>query len=284
MEKREERIDNLFNDETGNSVMLPMDHGIMLGVQQGLEDPIEALKRFVKLGPDALLVNFGVLKQAREYLSGLDDPPATILAADFNQMWPSWKTPIDADEIIGHCNILDLGIAEEYGADAVKVLLPLGLSPDLYLDYVKHVSEVVNEGEKHDMPVMIEPTTMGDYIDEERKNDPEIIADGCRIGLELGADVLKAPYPGPGGYEGFREICDNANVPVVMLGGPKRDGLRGVLESARQGVDAGARGTIFGRNVWQRPVEEMKRVVASLQEIVHEGASVDAVMEEYDLE
>jgi len=283
MNTRQKRINNLFDNETGRAVMIPMDHGIMYGVQQGLEDPVEALEQFTKLKPEALLVNFGVLKLTRDYLTSLDDAPGIIMGVDFNLTWEDWKTSIDADEVLGHCKVTRIKHAAEYGVDAVKVLFPLGLEPDLQLDYIDHTSDIIAEAEDYDMPVIVEPLTVGKYISEERKNDPEIIADGCRLALELGADIIKAPYPGSEHQEAFAEICENANVPVIMLGGPKRDGVKGILQTAREGIDAGARGTIFGRNVWQRPVDEMKKVVKSLQDIVHKNASVKEVVEKYGL-
>jgi len=276
-------MNNLFNSETGNTVMIPMDHGLMLGVQPGLEDPVQSLKNFASLQPDAILMNFGILKLTRDYLSELDDRPGIILEVDFNETWEDWKKPIDREGIIGHCKITDMENAAKYGADAVKVLFPLGLDPETQLDHMRHTAEIVNEAERYEMPVMLEPVTMGSYISEERKNDPAIIADGSRIALELGADILKAPYLGEEHHEEFRALCQNSHVPVVMLGGPKRGGVKGILETAERGVEAGARGPIFGRNVWQRPEEEMRKVVKSLQDIVHEGAETEEVMKKYAL-
>ena len=93
--------------------------------------------------------------------------------------------------------------------------------------------------------------------------------------FELGADILKVPYPGdkPEDKDRFAEICANSHVPVVMLGGSKKDSTLEILKVAQNGVEAGAKGTIFGRNVWQRPQEEMTRVVQALQDIVHRGVS-----------
>ena len=39
-------------------------------------------------------------------------------------------------------------------------------------------------------------------------------------------------------------------------------------EKARQAMEAGATGLIFGRNVWQREHDESLRFVTSLQEIL----------------
>lgn len=283
MSEKQKRINNLFHSETGNAVMIPMDHGIMMGVQKGLEDPIKSVKRFVDLNPDALLMNFGVLKQTKEYFEELGTSPGIILGIDFNQTWQDWKTSIDADKIVGHCQITKVKNALNYGADAVKVYFPLGLKPSLQLDYVRDTAEVINQAEQHGIPVIVEPVTIGKYISEDRKNDPEVIADGCRLALELGADIIKAPYPGSEHKEEFKKICENSHIPFIILGGPKEDGVKGVLETAREGIDAGARGTIFGRNVWQRPIEDMKNVVRSLQDIVHRGASVEKVVEKYNL-
>jgi DhnA family fructose-bisphosphate aldolase class Ia len=127
--------------------------------------------------------------------------------------------------------------------------------------------------------------TDGRYIPEDKKRDARIIADGCRIAVELGADILKPPYPGnePGAKEIFASICERSHVPVVMLGGAKTGDLRSVFETAQSGVEAGARGTIFGRNIWQRPVEQMERVVRGLQDVVHHGMSAEAAMRKHGL-
>jgi class I fructose-bisphosphate aldolase len=41
-----------------------------------------------------------------------------------------------------------------------------------------------------------------------------------------------------------------------------------MLEKARQSMEAGATGLIFGRNVWQRPHDESLRLVERLREIL----------------
>lgn len=264
--------------------MVPMDHGLVLGSIRGIEDPIYAFKKFVELGVDALLVNFGILKHTYDYLTNLDNPPGIIMGIDFIELWNSWKSPIEAEGIVDYCITATVEQAVKYNADAVKVYYALGLDPELQLKVIKNIMEVVSECEQYDMPIMIEPTTEGEYIPADKKGDPQIIADGCRFALEMGADLIKAPYPDTEDKEVFAEICANSHVPIVLLGGPKKEGIRGILETAREGVDAGARGTIFGRNIWQRPEEEMERVIRALQEIVHQGLEVEEVLSKYHLE
>jgi len=283
MKTKDLRERKLFNSETGRAVMIPMDHGLHLGVQKGIEDPVEAFKRFVDLGADTILVNLGVLKVISDIVAELDNPPGIMVGMEFHDQWLDWKEPLEgAGERPYETTLVSrVEQAVKYNADAVKVLFPLGMAPELQKTYISNISQIIMEADKLEMPVVVEPVTGGSYIAEENKADPEIIADGCRISLELGADIIKAPYPGVEYQEAFSDICDNTPVPIIMLGGPKKGGIRGVFETARKGVDAGSEGTIFGRNVWQRPVSEMKKVVRSLQDIVHDGAQVDEVIKKY---
>ncbi len=286
MKTKEQRLRNIFDEETGRAVMIPMDHGIN-GVMEGLEDPLEALEQFVQLGVEAVLMNFGIIKLAQPYLRNArktrnaQKTPGIIMGADFNLRWPSWKSPIEGDVILGHCFQVRVEQAVKYDVDALKVYFALGLEPSLQLTVVRNISELVTECDRYDMPLMIEPVTEGQYIAEGNKTDPAIIADGCRIAVELGADLLKPPYLGD--REAFAALCKNSHVPVVMLGGTKKNDIQSIFRVAREGIDAGARGTIFGRNVWQRPVEEMRRVIKGLQEIVHEAAGVEETLASYDL-
>jgi len=67
----------------------------------------------------------------------------------------------------------------------------MSLSSELELGHAKSISALVKECDKYDMPIMIEPRVMGNRIPKEQERDSEMIADGCRIALELGADIKK---------------------------------------------------------------------------------------------
>jgi len=83
MKNKMQKIRKMFNTKTKKSVMIPMDHGI-LGIPQGLEDPVKSFKNFVRLGADAILLNVGILKLVKEYLNSVEKVPGIILAIDYN--------------------------------------------------------------------------------------------------------------------------------------------------------------------------------------------------------
>ena len=80
---------------------------------------------------------------------------------------------------------------------------------------------------------------------------PSIVAYGARIGLELGADIVKVKYTGS--PESFRWVVQSAfPTKVVMSGGPMTNTDEEFLSMARDVLEAGAVGVAVGRNIWQR--------------------------------
>jgi DhnA family fructose-bisphosphate aldolase class Ia len=100
--------------------------------------------------------------------------------------------------------------------------------------------------------------------------DDRLVQLAARKAAELGADVVKTAYPAT--KEGFAAAVSTTFIPVVILGGQPADD-RGVLQMARDSVDAGGSGVAFGRNVWSR--KDPGAMVRALRAIVHDGKTVD---------
>ena len=80
---------------------------------------------------------------------------------------------------------------------------------------------------------------------------PSIVAYGARVGLELGADIVKVKYTGS--KEGFRWVVESAfPTKVVMSGGPITKTDEEFLARVKDVLTAGAAGIAVGRNIWQR--------------------------------
>ena len=104
----------------------------------------------------------------------------------------------------------------------------------------------------------------------------------ARTASELGADVVKVNFPHPEKRTGVKPPYDgefsnqiamdavvrSANRTLVLVSGGEKAGDDTMLEKARQSMEAGATGLIFGRNVWQREHDESLRFVARLRDIL----------------
>ena len=79
---------------------------------------------------------------------------------------------------------------------------------------------------------------------------PSIVAYAARVGLELGADIVKIKYTGS--PESFRWVVQSAfPTKVIMSGGPKTKTDEEFLSRVKDVLTAGAVGIAVGRNVWQ---------------------------------
>ena len=60
----------------------------------------------------------------------------------------------------------------------------------------------------------------------------------------------------------------SANRSLLLVSGGEQAGDEAMLDKARQSMEAGATGLIFGRNVFQRGHHESLRLIAQLKEIL----------------
>ncbi len=92
-----------------------------------------------------------------------------------------------------------------------------------------------------------EQAQTGTAIDE----TSAVVAYGARIGLELGADMVKVKYTGS--PESFRWVVQTAHpTRVVLSGGPITKTDEEFLDRVKDIMSVGAAGVAVGRNVWQR--------------------------------
>jgi len=98
-----------------------------------------------------------------------------------------------------------------------------------------------------------------------------------RVMAELGADLIKCFFTG----ERFHEVVENTPIPVFTIGAEKLDTDLAVLKKARDSVKQGARGIIFGRNIFmaKNPAELIK----ALNEVINGGEDPEATLKKHGL-
>ena len=146
------------------------------------------------------------------------------------------------------------------GAVAVGYTVYVG-SPREHL-MIREFGEVVREARKYRLATIGWMYPRGHLIKEET---PEITAYAARIGMELGADMVKVKYTGDRSTLSW-VVKSAGRTKVVVSGGVKKDKSK-FLDEVQSVMHAGAAGIAVGRNVWQS--EDPMGVTAELKNIVY---------------
>ncbi|WP_379619387.1 class I fructose-bisphosphate aldolase [Pseudonocardia sp. GCM10023141] len=177
-----------------------------------------------------------------------------------------------------HASVAD---AVRLGADAVGYTLYVG-SPAQAADFDQY-RQVRSDAHLLGMPLIVWAYPRGAAIIAKGGTDSFYAVDyAARVASELGADIVKVNFPHPEKRSGVPAAYDaeytsqeaidavvrSANRTLLLVSGGGWADDAAMLEKARESMEAGATGLIFGRNVWQREHAESLRFVAQLQDIL----------------
>ncbi len=256
---KEIRIERILDRNTGKVVMVPMDHGITLGPIKGLENMKCTIDEVVNGGANAIVLHKGIVRAGHRgvgkdvgliiHLSG-----STAMSPD-----PNAKVPV--------CTVEE---AISLGADGVSVHINLGAETDA--EMLTHLGEVSRKCHQWGMPLIAMMYTRGEKISNEF--EVKFIKHAARVGIELGADIVKVNYTGSS--ETFAEVVKGCSVPVVIAGGEKVESDKDLFKMVEGALAAGAAGVSIGRNTFQHKYP--MRIVKAIAEMVHKNVSVqDAI-------
>lgn len=173
--------------------------------------------------------------------------------------------------------------AVRLGADAAGYTLYLG-SARQDEDFAQF-SGVRRDCLRYGMPLILWGYPRGEWMEKKGGRDSLYAVDyAARVAMELGADVVKLNYPRhsekdkdqPKPYaemqwdfaEGARRVVASAQNTLVIFSGGSKVSDEDLLEKVRVGMEAGGTGLIFGRNMWQRPMEEALAITRRVKEIL----------------
>ena len=239
-------------------IILPLDHGEFQGPRKGLIDFRTTLLN-IPGGYDALLCSPGQFEKNWDIFAARKSVTSIMRInwnSDYCFQWGYTQGH--------HATVISPAQAASLGVDVVLASLGVGTG-DAKVDCanVELFAKLVAEARAVGLPIggEIYPGLTGQLGPDEFH---ELIANSCRIAAELGADFIKTFYTG----EKFTDIVQSTPVPLIVLGAEKVEEPK-ALELAENAVKAGARGVVFGRNVFEsaHPVD----FLAALGEIVHKG-------------
>lgn len=265
------RLHRILNPRTQRGIVVAFDHGLFLGPIPGLEDVGAVMSAVAEGDPDALQVTPGTAQAARQVFWGRG-APALVLRVDASTTWRSVAIPRAPYRV----PVATAEDAIRLGADAIVTFLFTGYADDLQEGAnLAAIGALASDCRRWGMPLVVEPLAIA--LGKHLVNDPEVVELMVRIAAEAGADLLKVDYTGSPDTFG-RVIRAASGVPVLVRGGPKMDTAEQALAMTADAIAAGARGVVFGRNVWQH--HPPAGMVRALRRVIHEGGSVAAAMHE----
>ncbi|TRC96431.1 aldolase [Mesorhizobium sp. WSM4303] len=271
------RMNRMFTN--GNCLDVALDHGVCNepGFLVGLEDMPRVINTLIAAGPDALQLAYG---QADLLQSRPDkDKPALVMRIDMGNPYNAQRHRVMWSMLQNHEEPI-IGALEMDAACVVVNLFMLPDEPELFRQCVENISKVRAACHRYGMPLMIEPLVMlpndvrgGYQVD----GDAEKIVTLVRLAAEMGADIIKAdPTDRP---EDFHRVVEAARVPVLVRGGGKDD-LKTVLVKSSALLRQGAKGLVYGRNIYQHA--NPKAVVSALMAMIHNAAGGEEAWDIYN--
>jgi len=267
----------------GTGMFLPIDQGLEHGPVDFFSNPDAANPQYqleiARRGDfSAIVFQPGIAKKHMRDYAG--EVPLIV------KINGKTNIPPDADAFSPLTGTVEEAVA--MGADAIGYTLYVG-SPAQAEDFMQFVS-VKTETDRLGMPLIVWAYPRGEAIEKKGGRDSLYAVDyAARVASELGADVVKLNLPVfkkermadlPKPYnelmlspkDAMAKVCASAGrTPVLISGGGKLSDDE-LLQKARECMEAGCSGLIFGRNTWQRKMHDALDISARLFELLRQHA------------
>jgi predicted phospho-2-dehydro-3-deoxyheptonate aldolase len=228
------RIERIFNRNTGNVVIVPMDHGVTVGPISGIKSVKSIADAVASGGADAAIVHKGAaIFGHRGY--GKDLGLIIHLSASTN------LGPDPNNKVL----VATVEEALRLGADGVSIHVNIGAEDESHM--LSTFGEISRKCQEWGMPLLAMMYPRGKKISDEYS--PESVAHAARVGAELGADIVKTSYTGD--QNTFAKVIDGCPIPVVIAGGPRAESEMDLLIMVEGAISSGAKGVAIGRNIFQ---------------------------------
>jgi class I fructose-bisphosphate aldolase len=270
------RILYQYGLRNGTALFLPYDQGLEHGPRDFFANPESAdpgniVRLAVNGGFNGVAVQIGLAEKFFWEFAG--EIPLILKL--------NGKTDIPSDAAALSPLHADVDDAVRLGADAVGYTLYVG-TPAADVDFAQY-HRVRAAAQRLGMPLIVWAYPRGEAIAAKGGKDSfYAVHYAARVASELGADVVKVNFPHPEKVSGVPEpyqaefssqeaidaVVRAANRTNLLVSGGEKAGDEAMLEKARESMEAGATGLIFGRNIWQRDYEASRRFIDALHAIL----------------
>ncbi len=241
----------------GRTFIGALDVLIPRGPLPGLRDPAASARLFVDAGADALLMHEGLVDVCLPAFAGRAGLIIKLTTA-------SWQS----EDSTRRVQVTSVRRAVSLGASAVAANCFIGVPHDGEL--LAQLGRIADACVEYGIPLipLINPHPKDQF-------DAERVAYVCRVGAELGGDIVKSDYPGD--PEAFALTVAMCPRPVIIEESPLPMTPEGTLRTVEGVLRAGGAGVMFANRIWDALCPAaLARAVAMM---VHEGWSVEQALQ-----
>ncbi|MGC8581876.1 MAG: class I fructose-bisphosphate aldolase [Thermoplasmata archaeon] len=265
--------------KNGKVILLPIDQGLEHGpidffANPDSLDPEFQLQLAKKGDFSGIVFHIGLAEKYMKEYAG--DVPLVL------KLNGKTAIPSDKEAFSGLTGTVEDAV--RLGADAIGYTLYVG-SPRQDEDFLQFM-EVREEAERYGMPIIMWAYPRGEPIEQKGGRDSIYAVDyAARVACELGADIVKINYPiideskknlYPGKYkeinytseESFRKVVKSAGRTMVLVSGGEKMSDDELINKVEMSMKGGATGIIFGRNMWQRKMDDALALTKRIKEIM----------------
>lgn len=276
MEPKDVKLKKLFQTY-GKTLILPYDQGLEHGPKDFFharfaENPMHIIEIAKKAKFNAVVFHVG---NARRYFKDIYGNIPLILKVNGKTSIPDDDEPLSP---------LTASIDDALQLSAIAIGYTLYVGSPRQDEDIEQFSEIREEAHRCGLPVIVWSYPRGKDINEQGgKNTPYAIEYAARVAAELGADMVKVNVPSlkkdpriPAPYndlnvemnEAIRRVIGAAcGIPVIFAGGEMASDDE-LLQKAALCIKAGASGLIFGRNIWQRPLDKAVEITRKIRDMM----------------
>jgi class I fructose-bisphosphate aldolase len=270
-----------YGPANGTLLFLPIDQGLEHGpvdffANPDSVDPAFQLRLAKEGGYSGIVFHVGL---AEKYMKDFAGEVPLVLKLN-------GKTNIPKDDFAFSPQTSSVEDGVRLGADAVGYTLYVG-SPAQDED-MRQLAEIREDCEAFGMPLIVWAYPRGEAIEAKGgRNSLYAVDYAARVACELGADLVKLNFPEydesrvkelPKPYdelklssqEAMEKVVKSAGRTMVLVSGGSKISDEDLLDKVKVSMEAGVTGLIFGRNMWQRELDDALELTKKIKRIMSE--------------
>ncbi len=163
--------------------------------------------------------------------------------------------------------VASVGRAAYDGWTGIKHMTRIDMADPLTAPALALLGQVLEQARAAGLDALVEPLV---WHDGRVQRDTDAVVLAAVIAHDIGAPVIKVPVPaaspGVDRQRAVSRVVASVGVPVLFLGGPRREeGRDHVLDEVRDVMEGGGAGMAIGRAIYQDPdPAEMAGLIAAL--------------------